>query len=271
MAIRVRGNRVSDLPLIVCGDACKDPWIAFATGKLLSILHRALGTTAATWMPRLIMPVAAPEVVNSIQQRFNCESSFPINGQASELSVLTPISLLPAAMLGLDCMKLLGGAHAMTEHYRDADAAKNIPLRLASILRHSAATWSTFSRQPAFESLAAWCNRLTDPNCESTLDVGQDKRGIGHKIEIASDSHRWEPLCLSPADQDFVDFGVLSREVGKNLCDLIRESGDKTQRDELAAVCDNPTRLTLPQIDIFFLGQVVQAMLLGVASHKRLA
>ena len=56
--------------------------------------------------------------------------------------------LLPAAMLGLDCMKLLEGAVAVNDHFRDASPDENIVMRLAAIiiLRPVKATTSLFQR-----------------------------------------------------------------------------------------------------------------------------
>ena len=76
----------------------------------------------------------------------------------------SPAGMLPAAMLGLDCMKLLEGAVAVNDHFQDAPPRENIVMRLAAIHYLSAlrgrrlrccSAWSA-----ALTSLGYWYDEL---------------------------------------------------------------------------------------------------------------
>ncbi|MBD3156824.1 glucose-6-phosphate isomerase [Candidatus Peregrinibacteria bacterium] len=48
-------------------------------------------------------------------------------------SVLTPVGLLPAALIGIDINKLIRGAHTMRDIFYTDDIEKNIPFRVAAL------------------------------------------------------------------------------------------------------------------------------------------
>ena len=50
------------------------------------------------------------------------------------ISVLSAVGLLPAALMGLDVVKLLEGAVAMNEHFRTAPPQENIVLQFVGSL-----------------------------------------------------------------------------------------------------------------------------------------
>ena len=53
-----------------------------------------------------------------------CPNVFPIpDGVGGRFSVLMPVGLLPAAVMGLDVVQLLEGAAAMNERFRTAPRA----------------------------------------------------------------------------------------------------------------------------------------------------
>ena len=78
--------------------------------------------------------------------------------------MLSPVGLLPAALLGLDCMKLLGGAHEMSQHFSNADFQDNVPLQYASLLHESYKRGKRHSllnvRNHALKSFGSWCQCL---------------------------------------------------------------------------------------------------------------
>ena len=58
-------------------------------------------------------------------QALGCPKVFPIpDGVGGRFSVLDPVGLLPAAVMGLDVVKLLEGAAAMNERFRTAAAGR---------------------------------------------------------------------------------------------------------------------------------------------------
>ncbi len=47
--------------------------------------------------------------------------------------MLSPVGLLPAALLGLDCMKLLEGAVTTNEHFKHAEYNDNLVLQFVAV------------------------------------------------------------------------------------------------------------------------------------------
>ncbi|MBE7091301.1 MAG: glucose-6-phosphate isomerase [Clostridiales bacterium] len=56
-----------------------------------------------------------------------------LDGVGGRFSELSPVGLLPAAVLGIDISELLAGARAMDEHCKEADYKKNMGLMLAAL------------------------------------------------------------------------------------------------------------------------------------------
>jgi glucose-6-phosphate isomerase len=60
--------------------------------------------------------------------------SFPIpQNVGGRFSVLTPVGLLPAALIGIDILQLLAGAREMRTHFLSPSLEKNTPFQLASM------------------------------------------------------------------------------------------------------------------------------------------
>ena len=56
-----------------------------------------------------------------------------LDGVGGRFSELSPVGLLPAAVLGIDISELLAGARAMDEHCKNPDYTKNMGLMLAAL------------------------------------------------------------------------------------------------------------------------------------------
>ena len=81
---------------------------------------------------------------------------FPIfDGVGGRFSVLSPVGLLPAAVLGLDVVKLLEGAAAMNERFRTAPPRENPALDYAGVCR-----LMEIRRGATIRVLSTWGKRL---------------------------------------------------------------------------------------------------------------
>ncbi|MFC1616101.1 glucose-6-phosphate isomerase [Patescibacteria group bacterium] len=56
----------------------------------------------------------------------------PVN-VGGRFSVLTPVGLLPAALIGMDIKKLIEGAQSMRDQFLDKNAEKNLPFQVANV------------------------------------------------------------------------------------------------------------------------------------------
>ncbi len=66
-------------------------------------------------------------------KEFGFETFVIPDGVGGRFSELSPVGLLPAAVLGIDVEGLLAGARAMDEHCKNADFRKNMGLMLAAL------------------------------------------------------------------------------------------------------------------------------------------
>ncbi len=98
-------------------------------------------------------------------------------------SVLSPVGLLPAALLGIDIKKLLGGARAMRDVFFEKRFVRNIPFQLAAIqyvLQQERDVTMTVMMPyaSAFSGLADWyCQLLAE-------SIGKSETRGGKKVSI---------------------------------------------------------------------------------------
>lgn len=106
-----------------------------ALQRLLEILRKQLGQSATTWLPRLVIPVTALDSpLRQLAREIGCNEVFEFPEHLADLhSVLSNAGLLPAAMLGLDCMRFLQGAVAMNEHFLTARFDENVVLQFVAV------------------------------------------------------------------------------------------------------------------------------------------
>ena len=200
-----------------------------------------------------------------------CFDGFRIpQGIAGARTVLSPVGMLPAAMLGLDCMKLLEGAVAVNDHFRDAPAEENIVIQLAALhhlatrqgrRRRSFSMWSA-----ALVTLGRWYEELIRPESIARIDVDT---AINPR-----DWRRWSSTCRHDADDLLVHHLV----VGTSRCDAIRDHSFRSMDEEMAdaynrAVSESvvpSTLFSLSQIDTSALGRFFQLAMIATWIECRL-
>lgn len=131
---------------IVVIDPVGDPAGTMVTFEpLLSALAKMLGNEAETWLPRLILPITTSDtLLHRRAIEIGCHQIFDSEHSSSDResndrvrpfleSVLAPIGMLPAAMLGLDCIRLLEGAAAINEHFLATAYDDNLVLQTVAV------------------------------------------------------------------------------------------------------------------------------------------
>jgi glucose-6-phosphate isomerase len=106
-----------------------------------------------------------------------CRDTFEVpDGVGGRFSVLTAVGLLPAALLGLDVVKLLEGAAAMNRHFRETPVKDNVVLNYVGVghlaeTRHQATirTLSTWGK--GLEAVGLWYDQLLSES------LGKNGRG----------------------------------------------------------------------------------------------
>ena len=92
---------------------------AVALRVFLDALRRALGGDARRLAERVIPITGQKGRLRDLAVALGCKTIFPVpEGVGGRFSVLSPVGLLPAALLGLDIVALLEGAAEMNRRFR---------------------------------------------------------------------------------------------------------------------------------------------------------
>ncbi|TWU26889.1 Glucose-6-phosphate isomerase [Novipirellula galeiformis] len=216
-------------------------------------------------------------------------------------SIFTAVGLMPAALLGLDCMKLLEGAVAMNEHFISAAPAQNVVLQYVctnALLAQRCRVVNVWTE--ALQSVARWYTQLLDEPLGTTVmttpsDLVRQTRSAR---SAASDSccqpgtvvHHWatsawrmDPLSSEPFRGGLVKSaqveateppasGALPSEPDSRstatIPQLLAERMGTT-RDAVHQSGYPTTCFELPYIDTYTLGQLFQMLMIATAIETR--
>ena len=107
---------------------------ASAFRQYLAALEKSCGNDATKVKERVIPVTGASGKLHSFATELGCPEIFPVpDGVGGRFSILSAVGLVPAALMGINVMKLLAGAAAMNEHFRTAKAAENIVLQYTAV------------------------------------------------------------------------------------------------------------------------------------------
>lgn len=219
-----------------------------------------------------------------------CQDIYEVpDGVGGRFSVLSAVGLMPAAIMGLDIVKLLEGAAAMNEHFRTAPVGENVVLDYTGICHlmeekrgcdiRLLSTWGK-----RLESVGLWYDQLL---AES---LGKQERGAMPLTVVNTRDLHSRGQQHQEGKRDKL---ITNVTVGAGNCeavavgtsefnqDQLNELADKTLPDILSAATQGtnqayredsrPTAdLHLPQLDEHTLGQVFQMLMLATVAEGRL-
>lgn len=262
---------------------------AVAFRFFLDALQESAGNDRAV-ASRVVPITGTGSKLDELARTIGCPEIFAVpDGVGGRFSILSPVGLLPAAIMGIDIVKLLEGAVSMNEHFRKAPPGDNRVLdyvgvchlmeerRLATIRVLS--VWSN-----ALESVGLWYDQLlaeslgkqeqgaTPLTVLNTRDLHsraqQHQEGIRDKLitNIVVERPKCDPLTLGTSrfDQD-----GLNQIAPKTVPQILAAAFDGTN----AAYRDDgrPTaNIRLPRLDEFYLGQLFQMLMLATVVEGRL-
>ena len=240
---------------------------------------------------RRIVPVTGEKGrLRDLAQTLGCPKIFPIHdGVGGRFSVLSAVGLLPAAVMGLDVVKLLEGAAAMNERFRVERPGENPVLDYAGISRmmevRRGATLrvlSTWGKR--LEAVGLWYDQLlaeslgkngqgsTPLTVVNTRDLhsrGQQHQE-GRRDKLITNLIVDEPGCAPIAvPKSKYDEDKLNEMAGKTLPEILKAALKGT--NQAYAEDYRPTaNLRLPRLDESSLGQLFQMFMVATVVEGRL-
>jgi glucose-6-phosphate isomerase len=264
---------------------------AVAFRQFLASLETSLGEKASGKLGRLVIPVTGTSgKLQDLATAIGCEQVFSVpEGVGGRFSILSPVGLMPAAMLGLDCMKLLEGAVAMNEHFKNAPYEENVVLQYVAVnhllAKHrdkSIRVMSVWSK--ALEAVGLWHDQLlAESNGKQGLGVTplttvntrdlhsrhqQHQQGRNDKVfnNVIVENYRTDPLTVGYSSRNQDSLNDLSE---RTLPDIMR-AAIKGTNDALHEDGRPTTDILLPGIDTHILGQLFQMLMIATVVEGRL-
>jgi hypothetical protein len=211
------------------------------------LLRGALRPTGASGASPVAEPVAEPIAVIPLpgsrlaSAAADCPHCFPLpEGVRGARAFFTAAGLLPAALVGLDVVRLLEGAANMQRRFREAPPAEN-PV-LALVAAHPLSRVFLHAQDPRLSTVIAWYETLLAE--EGMLSA--DEKAPLHLRAVAA---RRNPLASLAHLADVPVY----RQVAQREADVGQPA------------------VELPRIDEHSVGQLIQFLLLHTAVARQLA
>ena len=263
---------------------------AAALRTFLDALRTSCGGDEEKFRRRVVPVTGETGKLRDLAAALGCPKVFPIHdGVGGRFSVLDPVGLLPAAVLGLDVRRLLGGAVAMNERFRTAAPGENPVLDYAGISH-----WMEVRRGATIRVLSTWGKRLEAVGLwyDQLLAESLGKNGQGatpltvvntrdlHSRGQQHQEGRRDKLITNLVVRETARPAIALEKSNRNE-DKLNELAGKTLPDILDAALRGTNqayaddhRLTadinLPRLDEAVLGQLFQMFMIATVVEGRL-
>lgn len=263
---------------------------AAAFRQYLAALEASCGGDRELLRRRLIPVTGTSGKLFDFATELGCDPIFPVpDGVGGRFSVLSAVGIVPAALMGINVMKLLEGAKAMNQHFRTAKASENVVLQYTAVNhlmeQHRGANIRLLSVwSKALESAGMWYDQLLAESLGKQL-IGamplttvntrdlhsrhqQHQEGRRDKIvnNLIVENYRFDPLAIGRRDSDPDDLNAIA---DKTLPDIMSAAIQGTNQALLEDGRPS-TNLTMPRVDEYFMGQYFQMLMLATVVEGRL-
>ena len=250
-----RSSDLLDQWAVVVTDATGDgPGTAAATRLFLAAMLESVSGERAALAERLV-PIARPSGgLASLASSLGCASAFTRPEDAGEAgAVFTAVGLLPAAIVGIDVVRLLQGAAAMTRRFREAPVADNPVLQYGGMPRlmaeHEGVARVFASRSSQLDAVGRWHGLVSA------------RKGLPLTTTLITNlvarEPRRDPLVVPPLAGSSGDEDGLDHLVGTSWPEL-PASAHATQASHQPPA----DTIRLPRIDEHSIGQLLQFVVL---------
>ncbi|NOY43224.1 MAG: glucose-6-phosphate isomerase [Planctomycetes bacterium] len=257
---------------------------------LLRQLRASCGDDAAQ-LAKLVIPVTGTSgKLFDLAGALGCPEMYHVpEGVGGRFSILSAVGLLPAAIMGLDIVKLLEGAAAMNEHFRSAAVGENVVLDYTGAC-HLIETQrgcdvrllSTWGKR--LEAVGLWYDQLlaeslgkheqgalplTIVNTRDLHSRGQQhQEGKRDKVitNVTIGACQREPLAIGRSEHNHDQLNELADKTLPDILDAATRGTNQAYQEDNRPTAD----LHLPQLDEHVLGQVFQMFMLATVVEGRL-
>jgi glucose-6-phosphate isomerase len=263
---------------------------AVAFRQFLAALKNSAGGDAKR-LAELVVPVTGQSGrLFELSQALGCQEMFHVpDGVGGRFSVLSPVGLLPAALLGLDVVRLLRGAAAMNEHFRTAPPEKNAVLQYVGTChlweaRRGASIRVLSAWSKSLESVGLWYDQLlaesngkqgigaTPLTVVNTRDLHsraqQHQEGRRDKLmtNLIVDRWRCDPLKVGRSELNQDGLNDLAEKSLPEIMQAAIAGTNQAYREDGRPAAD----LHLPVVDEGTIGQLFQMLMLATVLEGRL-
>lgn len=239
----------------------------------------------------LIIPVMGEKGrLADLSKALGCKEWFPVpDGVGGRFSILSAVGLLPAALMGLDVIRILQGAALMTKHFREAPPEENAVLQFVAVshlmeTRRMANLRILCMWAKSLECAGLWYDQLlaeslgkrflgaTPLTTVNTRDLHsraqQHQQGRRDKLFVNVIVDKWRFDALAVGKSEF-DQDKLNDIAEKTLPELMSAAIQGT--NEAYAGDGRPTiDLHLPSTDVTVMGQYFQWLMIATVVEGRL-
>ena len=257
---------------------------------LLAQLRASCGGDDAK-LADLVVPVTGTSgKLFDLAGALGCQEIYHVpDGVGGRFSILSAVGLLPAAIMGLDIVKLLEGAAAMNEHFCTAPVGENVVLDYTGICHLMEARrgcdvrlFSTWGKR--LEAVGLWYDQLlseslgkeergamplTVVNTRDLHSRGQQhQEGKRDKLitNITIGRGNREPLAVGSSELNQDELNELADKTLPDILDAATRGTNQAYRDDARPTAD----LHLPELNEYTLGQLFQMLMLATVVEGRL-
>lgn len=214
---------------------------------------------------RTVLVAPLNSEVAKLADQWTSHEVFPMAPESPMLASLTSVALIPAALMGINVMKLVEGALQISDHFQTTKFSENRVCQLAainSLMPPGVRYLNTTSH--LLEPLGNWYRRLLANVATRACEVVTRVKPIHENVVYGH--HNWLKLnCLK--NYLNYNFKVESLRFDPLPLDPI------TSQDEPAheSVSVEPSvQFGVPQLDEFYLGQLLQLLMLATVVEAKL-
>ena len=249
-----RGRDLLDQWAIIVGGTTDDgPGMAAATRLLLASLLESVRGDHAEVADRVVPITAHAGGLANLAASLGSASVFTIpEDVGAGGAVFTPYGLLPAAVVGIDVVRLLQGAAAMNRRFREAPVAENPVLQVAGVSRRMAEQAGMArvfaSANSQLDAVSRWHGRLT----------ATAHRGLPLTTHLVVREPRRDPLVVPALTACAANADGLDHLTGTSWPEFLATARAADPNPPQAA-----DTITLPRVDEHSIGQLLQFLVLA--------